>query len=93
MKEAIIAMWLASAADLGTTEYALRKHNAVELNPIQRNSAVRIVSHVVVPMFLTYEARKRPHDKRLKVLMWVAAGLWSAAATHNVTVMIQVGGG
>jgi hypothetical protein len=92
VKEALIALWLASAADLGTTEYALANYaGAQELNPLQRNQAVRIGTHIALPLFLTYEARKNPKSKRLKILIWAGACVLSAAATNNAVVMIRVG--
>lgn len=90
MKEAILAMWIASVADLATTEMAIARYGAVELNPLQADRGVRIMSHVAVPMLMTIEGLRRPDDKRLKILVWIAAMAWSAAATHNFIVMVRL---
>ena len=79
-----VALWLALTGDLVSTEVAL--HNGLsEGNPLQRNRAVRISSHIAFGVFMSWQYRK--HNKDPKILM-IPTIVFTAATGWNVGVTL-----
>lgn len=84
--KAEVALWLAIAGDLASTEVAL--HNGLrELNPLQKNRAVRIGTHVAYGVIATWYQRKHP-DKNILLfptIMYTSLTAWNVGVTLHYT--------
>ena len=82
-----VALWTAIAGDLASTEVAL--HNGLEEgNPLQKNRAVRIASHIALGVFITHMSRKHPESKSIiliPTLMFTGITAWNVGVTLHVT--------
>jgi hypothetical protein len=82
-----IGMFVASGADLASTEFGLSRPGIQEANPLQRNRNVRILSHVAAPA-LMYWMTEKLHDKgRTKTALFARIGFnvaYSYVVMHNL---------
>ena len=55
-------MFIAAGADLASTEYGLGRAGVYEVNPMQGNRSMRILTHAAVPAFMYFVTQKL-HDR------------------------------
>ena len=80
----------ASAADLATTEMALRRPGLAEANPMMREPATRAILKVgsaALVIVACRELKQRKHGRAAKVLAFAATAVWAGAAVNNVVQM------
>lgn len=76
----------ASAADLATTEMALRRPGLVEANPFLRSTGGRLAiktAATVGVLSVHRELKRRKKHKAAKILGIAAIAVWSGAAVNN----------
>lgn len=81
-----VAFWLSLAGDLASTEVAL--HNGLrEMNPLQKNRAVRIGTHVAYGAIATWYQRKHPDTNILlfPTIMFTSLTAWNVGVTVRYT--------
>jgi hypothetical protein len=87
-----IGMTVASAADVVTTEWALRQPYNYESNPLMTNQGVRFAAHAAVPVvaWWTTEWMERRGRGRAALLLriGITAG-YSALAVHNMRMALR----
>ena len=84
----------ASAADLASTEYALRKPGLAEANPLMQGPAFRyaVKAATTAAVLASYrELNRRGKKKAAKALALFAIAAWSAAAAHNLHMALSSG--
>ena len=80
------AMAGASAADLATTEMALRQPGLYEANPLMRSTGSRLAIKTlgtVGVISIHRELKRRKKHKAAKILAITAIAVWSGAAVNN----------
>lgn len=90
MKWLLVAMMLASVADIATTEVAIGQ-GLYEYNPLMQNTGVRIGSKLAMPLVIYWATRNSPRRRRIGLCL-LATGIWSTMAGWNIGVTIAWGG-
>jgi hypothetical protein len=76
----------ASAADLATTEIALRQPGLSEANPFMQTPATRVLlktAGTVIVISAHRELKRRKKHKTAKIVAITAIAIWSGAAVNN----------
>ena len=68
----LILMLMGTAADLGSTEYALSL-GAVEANPPMQNRAVRISSNIAFPIGMYFLLKDHPKAAKIFTVLYVGS--------------------
>lgn len=76
-------MFIAAGADLASTEIALTRPGLYEMNPVQGNRAVRVLTHVAAPAVMYYVTNKI-HDSGKPRLALIARIGFSVAYSYVV---------
>ena len=80
-------MFIASGADVASTEYALTRPGVYEANPLQRNRTVRILTHAAVPALMYYFTAKAHDSGKPKLALLARIGFtvgYSYVVMHNL---------
>lgn len=80
-------MFIASGADLASTELALRRPGIEEANPFQRNGAVRAISHAAAPALMYYVTDRLRDGGRPKLALLARIGFtvgYGYIVMHNL---------
>lgn len=80
-------MFIAAGADLASTEYGLSRPGVYEVNPVQGNRNLRLLTHAAVPAFM-YFVTDKLHDKgKTKLALLARIGFtvgYSYVVMHNM---------
>ena len=85
-----VGMFLASGADLASTEIGLNRPGIAELNPTQQNRAVRLSTHVAAPALVWWLSENVRRGGKPKLALFMRIGFavaHSYAVMHNVRTM------
>ncbi len=80
-------MFIASGADLASTEYALSLPGIHEANPLQRNRSIRFLSHAAAPVAMYYLTEKLHDSGKPKLALLARIGFtvgYSYVVMHNL---------
>lgn len=81
-----VGMFVAAAGDFATTEISLQTPGIVEMNPVQRNLGLRLLTHAAAPAFVYWitERARRKGNGKLALLIRVGFNVaFSYAAMYN----------
>jgi hypothetical protein len=82
-----VGMFVSAGADLASTELSLSRPGVYEMNPLQRNRSVRILSHVAAPA-IAYWVTDKLHKKgntRAALLFRIGFNVaYSYVVMHNL---------
>lgn len=88
-----VGMFLASGADLASTELGLSQPGITEINPTQQNRALRVTTHVAAPAMMWWVSEKVHRGGKPKLALFMRIGFavaYSYAVMHNVRTMNSV---
>lgn len=82
-----MGMFVAASGDVASTEWGLSRAGVYEANPLMRNRAVRIGTHVMAPMAMWW-ASEQLYNKGQRKLAWAVrigvAAAYGYASLRNV---------
>jgi len=82
-------MYAASAADVVTTEWALRRPGGYERNPFMGDRSVRLAAHAAVPAVAWWTTEWLQRNRSRKAALFLRIGItagYTFLAVHNARV-------
>lgn len=88
-----VGMFLASGADLASTELGLSRPGITEVNPTQQNRTLRVTTHVAAPAVMWWVSERVHRGGKPKLALFMRIGFavaYSYVVMHNVRTMNTV---